>query len=61
MSAPAPEELEVTVFGPGFGESVIVHLGHNRWIVFDSCSTLIPKNQRRLPISSALVLIRQPL
>jgi beta-lactamase superfamily II metal-dependent hydrolase len=34
---PAADELEVTVFGPGYGESVVVHLGQDRWIVIDSC------------------------
>src|SRR5262249_14986688 len=34
---PAADELEVTVFGPGFGECIVAHLGHDRWIVIDSC------------------------
>jgi hypothetical protein len=34
---PELDELEVTLIGPGFGESVVVHLGGNRWIVVDSC------------------------
>jgi beta-lactamase superfamily II metal-dependent hydrolase len=29
--------FEVSVFGPGKGESVVVHLGARRWIVVDSC------------------------
>jgi len=27
----------VSVFGPGKGESIVVHLGDGRWIVVDSC------------------------
>ncbi len=34
---PAPGELEVSVFGPGLGESVAVHIGDDEWIVVDSC------------------------
>ena len=34
---PCPDELEVSVFGPGIGESVVVHLGYGDWIVVDSC------------------------
>ena len=34
---PAADEVEVSLFGPGFGESVVVHLGDGRWIVVDSC------------------------
>lgn len=35
--APGDFELEVSVFGPGYGESVLVHLGRNRWLIVDSC------------------------
>jgi hypothetical protein len=34
---PAPDEVEVCVFGPNFGECVVVHLGNGNWIVVDSC------------------------
>ncbi|MBF0401501.1 MAG: hypothetical protein HQL90_12115 [Magnetococcales bacterium] len=35
---PRPDEIEVSVFGPGFGESVVVHLGYGEWIIVDSCA-----------------------
>ena len=35
--APAADVLEVSIFGPGKGESVVVHLGSNTWMVVDSC------------------------
>lgn len=34
---PAADQIEITVFGPGYGESVVVHVGNGRWLVFDSC------------------------
>jgi len=34
---PAKDEVEVTVFGPGYGESIVMHLGERQWIVVDSC------------------------
>ncbi|MFD0541711.1 hypothetical protein ACFQY7_55820 [Actinomadura luteofluorescens] len=34
---PSPDTFEVSVFGPGKGESIVVHLGARRWIVVDSC------------------------
>lgn len=37
MTAPAPDELEVTVFGPGYGESSVVHVGDGMWAIIDSC------------------------
>ena len=30
-------EIEVSVFGPGVGESVVLHCGYGRWLVIDSC------------------------
>ena len=34
---PADDVIEVSIFGPGKGESVLVHLGHGKWIIVDSC------------------------
>ena len=31
------DEIEVTLFGPGYGEAVAVHLGEGSWILVDSC------------------------
>jgi len=36
-AAPAPDEVEVSVFGPGFGESIAVHMGEGAWLLVDSC------------------------
>lgn len=36
-SPPAPDELELSVFGPGYGESIVLHLGDNQWVLVDSC------------------------
>lgn len=34
---PGLDELEMTVFGPGVGECIVLHLGNNDWIIVDSC------------------------
>ena len=34
---PHPDELEVSLFGPGVGECIVVHIGNNEWIIVDSC------------------------
>lgn len=34
---PAVDEVEVTLLGPGRGESIVVHYGDGAWIVVDSC------------------------
>lgn len=35
--APAADAIEVSLFGPGVGECVVVHLGAGDWLVVDSC------------------------
>jgi hypothetical protein len=34
---PNNDQIEVTLFGPGYGECSLIHLGNNNWIVIDSC------------------------
>jgi beta-lactamase superfamily II metal-dependent hydrolase len=34
---PATDELEISLFGPGVGECVVVHVGAGEWLVVDSC------------------------
>jgi len=36
-TAPGPIEIEVTIFGPGYGESILLHMGSNKWVIVDSC------------------------
>lgn len=35
--APEVGEIEVSIFGPGRGEGIAVHLGNGQWITVDSC------------------------
>lgn len=36
-SLPRDDEIEVSVFGPGYGESLLIHAGNGCWIAVDSC------------------------
>ncbi len=36
-ASPAADEIEVTLFGPGFGEAIAIHVGENHWMLVDSC------------------------
>jgi hypothetical protein len=36
-SPPLAAEAEVSVFGPGCGECIVLHLGNDEWAVVDSC------------------------
>lgn len=37
LAPPREDELEISLFGPGRGECVVLHIGHNEWIIVDSC------------------------
>lgn len=43
MNPPDPDEIEVSIFGPGFGEALAVHMGHGEWLTVDSCRNLAAK------------------
>ncbi len=43
-SAPLPDEFELSLFGPGVGECVLLHLGQGIWMVVDSCINASTKN-----------------
>jgi beta-lactamase superfamily II metal-dependent hydrolase len=34
---PQDDQIEVSLLGPGYGESIVVHLGHGQWCIVDSC------------------------
>lgn len=42
---PKSNDLELTVIGPGHGETILVHVGEGRWIIVDSCVD----RQRNMP------------
>ncbi len=35
--APKRDEIELSIFGPGFGECLLLHLGLGEWLLVDSC------------------------
>ncbi len=37
MAPFSSDNCELTIFGKGFGESILLHFGNNDWIVIDSC------------------------
>lgn len=46
---PDQDEIEVSLFGPGYGESVLLHIGANKWIIVDSC--IDPNSELPAPLS----------
>jgi beta-lactamase superfamily II metal-dependent hydrolase len=43
-AAPNSDEVELTVFGPGYGEAIALHLGEGNWLLVDSC--LSPQSRK---------------
>ncbi|KJU81704.1 hypothetical protein MBAV_006106, partial [Candidatus Magnetobacterium bavaricum] len=44
LTPPKDNELEVTVFGTGYGESIVMHVPGIGWGVIDSCTMETDKN-----------------
>lgn len=49
LDQPAENQIEVTVFGTGYGESILVHMGEQQWLCVDSC--LHPETGRAAALS----------
>lgn len=37
LNQPLPHQVEVSVFGPGYGEAIAAHCGLGKWFLVDSC------------------------
>ena len=35
--APNTDEIELCLFGPGYGECAVIHIGAGQWVIVDSC------------------------
>lgn len=40
---PESDQIEISLFGPGYGESALLHVGDNSWLLVDSCINPISK------------------
>jgi len=47
-SSPLGHEFELTLFGNGYGECVLLHMCNNKWIIVDSCVN--PSTDKIAPI-----------
>lgn len=60
---PEIDEIEISVFGPGYGESIVLHLGGNEWFIIDSCTyrkepaALVYLKQLNIDIGNAVKLV----
>ena len=46
---PQSDEFELSLFGPGVGECIVVHIGDGQWVVIDSC--LGPETKQPVALS----------
>src|SRR5438445_716663 len=37
IGPPRLDQIEICVFGPNYGESIVLHLGNGNWVVVGSC------------------------
>ena len=56
--APEENEIEISLFGPGYGECVVVHLGSDHWVVVDSCIDV--ESRRPVAVEYLEILGRDP-
>ena len=36
-ASPKSNQIEVSLFGPGYGECALLHIGNENWVIVDSC------------------------
>jgi hypothetical protein len=48
LQPPQPDEVEVSLFGPSYGECVLIHVGCGDWMIVDSCVDQRTKEQPAL-------------
>ena len=48
LSPPKQSELELSIFGPGYGEALLLHIGAGKWLLVDSCFDPISKQPASL-------------
>lgn len=53
LKPPGEDEIEVSLFGPGYGECIVIHTGHGDWVINDSCVIPSKIGQRDRPVALA--------
>ncbi len=57
LTHPKDNELEITIFGPGYGESIVLHIPEVGWGIIDSCTFTINKTSIVPPLEYLLSLL----
>lgn len=51
---PKYNEIEVSVFGPGYGECILIHTSDNEWIIVDSCIDFVSREPAAMQYLSSI-------
>ena len=43
---PKPDQIELTLTGPGYGECIVFHIGNCNWVIIDSCL-----DKKKIPVA----------
>ena len=57
---PGRREFELTLLGPGYGESIVLHVGDGIWILVDSCLDTVAPCQVRMTCGGFFRVRRTP-
>jgi hypothetical protein len=57
---PQENELEITIFGPGYGESIVLHIPQIGWGIIDSCVHKTKSQSIVLPLEYLLSITSPP-
>ncbi len=49
LTPPNPDHAEISLFGPGIGECIVLHYGNGRWFIIDSC--LCPETKQPIALA----------
>jgi hypothetical protein len=49
LTPPQVTEIEISLFGSGYGESIVAHIGDGNWLIVDSCIDY--SSQKPIPLS----------
>jgi beta-lactamase superfamily II metal-dependent hydrolase len=54
LVAPKDEEIEISIFGPGYGECILIHVPGGDWFIVDSCINSNTKNPAAIDYLSSI-------
>jgi len=57
LTPPHANELEICIFGPGYGESVVLHIPAVGWGIIDSCTAKVAEGEVVLPLEYLTTLL----